>query len=75
LRHHGATAKQQCPGWIIPAALVSPIPFAEAGRRGIKAARSQRDAWPDIVVRAEWRNPEDVKASYLTASILEAGLQ
>jgi HigB_toxin, RelE-like toxic component of a toxin-antitoxin system len=27
----------------------------------------------DIVTRAEWRNPEDVKASYPKASILKAG--
>ena len=44
-----------------------------AGHRGIKAARSQYDAWLDIVARAEWRNPEDVKASYPKASILKAG--
>jgi mRNA interferase HigB len=47
--------------------------FADhAGHRGIKAARSQYDAWLNIVVRAEWRNPEDVKASYPKASILKA---
>jgi mRNA interferase HigB len=44
-----------------------------SGHRGIKAARSQYDAWLDIVSRAEWRNPEDVKASYPKASILKAG--
>jgi mRNA interferase HigB len=44
-----------------------------ADHRGIKAARSQYDAWLDIVTRAEWRNPEDVKASYPKASILKAG--
>ena len=44
-----------------------------AGHQGIKAARSQYDAWLDIVTRAEWRNPEDVKASYPKASILKAG--
>jgi mRNA interferase HigB len=43
------------------------------GHRGIKAVRSQYDAWLDIVTRAEWRNPEDVKASYPKASILKAG--
>jgi mRNA interferase HigB len=43
-----------------------------AGHRGIKAARSQYDAWRDIVLRAEWRNPEEVKASYPKASILKA---
>jgi mRNA interferase HigB len=48
--------------------------FADhAGHRGIKAARSQYGAWLDIVTRAEWRNPEDVKASYPKASILKAG--
>ena len=44
-----------------------------AGYRGIKAARSQYEAWLGIVVRANWRNPEDVKASYPKASILKAG--
>lgn len=44
-----------------------------AGHRGIKAARSQCDAWLDIVTRAEWRNLEDVKASYPKTSILKAG--
>jgi mRNA interferase HigB len=44
-----------------------------AGHKGIKAARSQYEAWLDIVDRAQWRNPEDVKASYPKASILKAG--
>jgi mRNA interferase HigB len=44
-----------------------------AGHKGIKAARSQYEAWLDIVTRANWRNPEDVKASYPRASILKAG--
>jgi mRNA interferase HigB len=48
--------------------------FADhAGHKGIKAARSQYEAWLDIVARAEWRNPEQVKASYPKASILKAG--
>ena len=47
--------------------------FADhAGHRGNKAARSQYDASLDIVIRAEWRNPEDVKASHPKASILKA---
>jgi len=47
--------------------------FADhAGHKGIKAARLQFQAWIDIVSRAEWRNPEDVKASYPKASILKA---
>jgi mRNA interferase HigB len=43
------------------------------GHKGIKAARSQYLAWLNIVGRAEWRNPEDVKKSYPKASILKAG--
>src|SRR5580700_3844763 len=43
-----------------------------AGRKGVKAARSQYEAWLDIVSRANWRNPEDVKAAYPKASILKA---
>jgi len=42
-----------------------------AGHKGIKAARSQYEAWLDIVTRANWRHPEDVKASYPKASILK----
>jgi mRNA interferase HigB len=41
--------------------------------RALKAARSQYQAWLDIVTRANWRSPEDVKASYPKASILKAG--
>ena len=41
--------------------------------KGIRAARSQYDAWLEIVTRAQWRNPEQVKASYPKASILKAG--
>jgi mRNA interferase HigB len=44
-----------------------------AGHWGIKAARSQYAAWIDIVSRARWQNPEDVKTSYPKASILKAG--
>jgi mRNA interferase HigB len=40
--------------------------------KGIKAARSQYQAWLGIVARAKWRNPEDVKASYPKASILKS---
>ena len=39
------------------------------GHRGIKAARSQYEAWLDIVAGANRRNPEDVKAAYPKASI------
>ena len=44
-----------------------------AGHKGIKAARSQYQAWLNIVSRVEWRNPEDVKTSHPKASILKAG--
>lgn len=44
-----------------------------AGHKGVKAARSQYQAWLNIVERAQWRNPEDVKASYPKASILKGG--
>ena len=43
-----------------------------ARHKGIKAARSQYEAWLDIVARANWRNPEDIKASYPKASILKS---
>jgi mRNA interferase HigB len=38
-----------------------------------RCRRTQYEAWLDIVGRAQWRNPEDVKASYPKASILKAG--
>jgi mRNA interferase HigB len=44
---------------------------ARAGHKGIKAARTQYDAWLAIAGRAQWGNPEDVKASYPKASILK----
>jgi mRNA interferase HigB len=48
--------------------------FAEhRGDRGIRAARSQYDVWLAIAQRADWRNPEDVKASHPRASILKGG--
>ena len=43
-----------------------------ASHKGIKAARSQYEAWLDIVTRANWRTPEDIKASYPKASILKS---
>ena len=42
-----------------------------AGHRGSKVARTQYDAWLAIAGAAQWRNPEDVKASYPKASILK----
>jgi mRNA interferase HigB len=47
--------------------------FADhVGHKGIKAARSQYEAWLAIVGQARWSNPEDVKASYPKASILKS---
>ena len=57
---------------VIGTAVVESYFADHAGHRGIKAARSQYRAWLGIVVRAEWRNPEDVKAAYPKASILKA---
>ena len=39
--------------------------------KGIKATRTQYNAWLAIVGRAQWHTPEDVKASYPKASILK----
>ena len=41
------------------------------GHKGIKATRTQYNAWLAIVGHAQWRTPEDVKASYPKASILK----
>ena len=41
------------------------------GHKGIKATRTKYNAWHAIVGRAQWRTPEDVKASYPKASILK----
>ena len=44
-----------------------------AGHRGIKAARSQYDAWRAIVEKSDWKTPEDVKKAHPKASILKSG--
>lgn len=46
---------------------------SRAGHKGVKAARARYQPWLEIVTRAEWRNPEDVKAAYPKASILKGG--
>ena len=43
------------------------------GHQGIRVARRQFDAWLAIARGAQWRSPEDVKASYPKASILKGG--
>jgi len=42
-----------------------------AGHKGIKAARSQYDAWLAIASQAQWRSLEDIKASHPKATILK----
>jgi mRNA interferase HigB len=44
-----------------------------AGHKGIKATRTQYNAWLAVVGRAQWRAPVDVKASYPKVSILKGG--
>jgi mRNA interferase HigB len=46
---------------------------AHAGHRGVRAARSQYDAWLSIAENARWRGPEDVKHSHPKASVLKGG--
>lgn len=43
---------------------------ARSGHKGIKAARSQYDAWRAIAEAERWKTPEDVKRSHPKASIL-----
>jgi mRNA interferase HigB len=43
------------------------------GHKGIKAARSQYDAWRAIAETSDWKNPEDVKRAHPRASILKSG--
>jgi len=46
---------------------------SRAGHRGIKAARSQYDAWLSIVGAADWKTPEDLKRAHPKASVLKGG--
>jgi mRNA interferase HigB len=45
----------------------------QAGHKGIKAARSQYNAWRAIADSAQWRTTQDVKAAHPKASILKSG--
>jgi mRNA interferase HigB len=58
---------------VIGTAVVEAFFAHHAGHKGIKAARSQYDAWLAIAEQARWRNPEDAKASHPKESILKAG--
>ncbi len=44
-----------------------------AGDRGIKAARTQYDAWLALAQSGRWRTPQDVKTAHPKASILKGG--
>ena len=46
---------------------------SRAGHRGIKAARSQYDAWLAIAGAADWKAPEDVKKAHPKASVSKGG--
>ena len=46
---------------------------ARAGHRGIKATRSQYDAWLAIAGAADWKAPEDVKKAHPKASVSKGG--
>ncbi|MDE2013224.1 MAG: type II toxin-antitoxin system HigB family toxin [Alphaproteobacteria bacterium] len=46
---------------------------SRSGHRGVKAARAQYDAWLAIAEAADWKTPQDVKASHPKASILKGG--
>jgi mRNA interferase HigB len=58
---------------VIGAEVVETFFAKHTGHKGIKAARSQFDAWLAIASRAHWRNPEEVKFSHPKASILKRG--
>jgi mRNA interferase HigB len=58
---------------VIGADVVEGYFAARAGYRGIRAARSQYEAWASLMAHAEFRTPEDVKATFPKASILKAG--
>lgn len=58
---------------VIGVDLVETYLASRVGHKGMRAVRTQLQAWRDIVDRSQWRNPEDVKASYPKASILKAG--
>src|SRR5208337_2674361 len=45
----------------------------QAGHKGIRAARSQYNAWRAIAESAQWRTPQDIKTAHPKASILKSG--
>jgi mRNA interferase HigB len=58
---------------VIGADIVETYFRSRAGHKGIKAARSQYDAWLAIVGAADWKTPEEIKKAHPKASILKGG--
>ena len=58
---------------VIGADIVENYLRVQSGHKGIKAARTQYEAWRTIVEAADWQTPEDVKKAHLKASILKGG--
>jgi mRNA interferase HigB len=58
---------------VIGTDIVDAYLWSRAGHRGIKAARSQYDAWLAIAGEANWKTPEDVKKAHPKASVLKGG--
>jgi mRNA interferase HigB len=46
---------------------------SRAGHKGIKAARSQYEAWLAIAEAADWKTPEDAENAHPKASVLKGG--
>jgi mRNA interferase HigB len=58
---------------VIGTDLVDAYFTAHAGHKGIKAARSQYDAWFEIVTNSASKTPEEMKKLHPKASILKSG--
>jgi mRNA interferase HigB len=58
---------------VIGADIVEAYFKSRVGHRGIKAARSQYDAWLAIAGASDWKTPEEVKKSHPKASVLNGG--
>jgi mRNA interferase HigB len=58
---------------IVGAQLVESYFAANAGRQGIRAARSAYEAWLTIAQSARWSMPSEVKRAHPKASILKGG--
>ena len=58
---------------VIGADIVENYLRVQSGHKGIKAARTQYEAWRTIVEAADWQTPEDVKQAHPKARILKGG--